>query len=86
MDDTRTEKRDIKVNAFKAPEEWYEMVKVIAKERHTTINSAIIYLVYLGIPLYGKVKEGERSIIAEAVANYKTKEPSHTQKKSSGKR
>lgn len=60
-------KREVKVNAFKAPEDWYEMVKVIARERHSTNSSAIIRLVYLGVQMYGIVKESERSAITETL-------------------
>lgn len=83
MEDERTGKRDVKVNAFKVPEEWYEAVKVIARERNSTISSAIIRLAELGIPLYRKLKDNERLVIAETVANYPVKDPPR-QKKAGG--
>lgn len=72
MDDDHTGKRIEKVNAFKAPADWCEIVRLIAAKRHSTISSTIIRLVELGVPLYESLREHEPSVIAETLANYKT--------------
>lgn len=71
MEEKPKGKRDVKVNAFKAPVEWYEAVKIIASRRHSTISSTIIRLVELGAPLYETLKESEPAIIAETLSRYK---------------
>lgn len=61
-----TEKKLVSVNGFKAPEEWYSMVKQISEERGMTIGGAIQYLVDLGKPIYEAVKKVEDGVASAA--------------------
>lgn len=54
------EKKLTPVNGFKAPEEWYEIVKRVAKERGTTIGVAIQLVFNIGLPLYEKMVRDEK--------------------------
>lgn len=47
------------VNGFKAPPEWYEIVKRIAEERYTTIGGAIQIVFNIGLPLYENSRKAE---------------------------
>lgn len=49
MTDDGANKRTVKINDFKAPEEWYQALKRAAQEDDRTISEAIIHLVSLGL-------------------------------------
>lgn len=48
------------VNGFKASREWYDRVKKVAEERHTTIGGAIQIVFNLGLPIYEKFNLEEK--------------------------
>lgn len=60
---SEAKKRDRKVNAFKAPEDWLQAVARVAAERGMTQGRAIQWLVDIALPLYEQIKESEERTI-----------------------
>ena len=56
------DKTEVTVNAFKAPEEWYRMIKQISAERRSTIGGAIQHLVEIAMPIYQAMHAAEQEV------------------------
>lgn len=84
MSDNDDSKRTVKINDFKASEEWHHALKMAAQEDERTIAEEILALVTLGLKVRQRLKDTEDQMVTEAASEVATKDPPKNRHKGTG--